>query len=67
MLANITFKAYETLMDHTKPKKTDDLLLTEFTLQFADTDKIDKICQSIEEAYSDSGISWTISIDHEYI
>ena len=67
MLADITFKAYESLLDHNKPKKTNDLLLTEFTLQFADTDKIDKICQSIEEAYYDSAISWTITIDHEYI
>ena len=62
MLANITFKAYsESIKNSTN-------LLTDFTLHFADTESIDKITQSIEKAYECScPISWTISIDHEYI
>jgi hypothetical protein len=65
MLANITFKAYES-----KPYDTNkDTLkpVTEFTLLFADTDKIDKVCQAIESAYEYDCISWTINIDHNYI
>jgi hypothetical protein len=65
MLANITFKAYQSLPKNTK--KTDENLLTSFTLNFADTDKIDKIIQAIESSYEYDCISWDILIDHEYI
>jgi hypothetical protein len=34
---------------------------------FADTDKIDKVCQAIESAYEYDCISWSINIDHNYI
>jgi hypothetical protein len=66
MLANITFKAYD--LNYKDNKKNEDNLLLEFTLPFADTDKIDTITNAIESAYEFSNpISWTISIDHEYI
>lgn len=61
MLANITFKAYEST------KKTKNFLLTEFTLQFADVDSINKVTQAIEVAYEYTILSWAITIDHEYI
>jgi len=64
MLANITFKAYEY---NRLTKKHNESLLFEFTLPFADTDKIDKITDAIELAYEFDPISWTIEIDHEYI
>lgn len=65
MLSNINFKAYQSLPNNTA--KNEDNLLTEFTLQFADTNKIDKITQAIESAYEYDCISWSISIDHDYI
>ena len=65
MLANITFKAYESTSNNTN--KEDLTPITEFTLTFADTDKIDKVCQAIESAYEYDCISWTINIDHNYI
>lgn len=66
MLANITFKAYE--LYNTSIKKDNESLLLEFSLPFADTDKIDMITNAIESAYEFSNpISWTIDIDHEYI
>jgi len=65
MLANITFKAYD--LNYKDNKKNKDNLLLEFTLPFADTDKIDKITDAIELAYEFDPISWTIEIDHEYI
>lgn len=65
MLANITFKAYEKQDFNYKDNNT---LLLEFTLPIADTDKIDTITNAIESAYEfGNPISWTISIDHEYI
>jgi hypothetical protein len=66
MLANITFKAYE--LHNPSIKKDNESLLFEFTLPFADTDKIDRITNAIELAYDISNpIAWTINIDHEYI
>jgi len=66
MLANITFKAYE--LHNPIITKDNESLLLEFTLPFADTDKIDTITNAIESAYEFSNpISWTIEIDHEYI
>ena len=66
MLANITFKAYD--LNYRDNKKDEDNLLLEFTLPFADTDKIDKITNAIELAYEFSNpISWSVTIDHEYI
>lgn len=66
MLANITFKAYD--LNYKDNKKNKDNLLFEFTLPFADTDKIDKITNAIELAYEfGNPISWTIDINHEYI
>jgi len=66
MLANITFKAYE--LQNLSIKSDDVSLLLEFTLPFADTDKIDAITNAIELAYEyGNPISWTITIDHEYI
>jgi hypothetical protein len=66
MLANITFKAYD--LNYRDNKKNEDNLLLEFTLPFADTDKIDKITNAIELAYEFSNpISWSVTIDHEYI
>ena len=65
MLANITFKAYEY---NRLTKKLNESLLFEFTLPFADTDKIDRITNAITLAYDLANpISWTIEIDHEYI
>ena len=62
MLANITFKAYDS------SKKTKDSLLTEFILPLSDTEDIDKICNAIQETYNPNILlSWSISIDHEYI
>jgi hypothetical protein len=65
MLANITFKAYESTPNNTNKENLTPI--TEFTLTFADTDKIDKVCQAIESAYEYDCISWSISIDHNYI
>lgn len=65
MLANINFKAYESISHNTNKEKLTPI--TEFTLQFADTDKIDKICQAIESSMEYDCISWTITIDHDYI
>ncbi len=65
MLANITFKAYEY---NRLTKKHNESLLFEFTLPFADTDRIDRITNAIELAYDIANpLSWTIEIDHEYI
>lgn len=65
MLANITFKAYESTPNNTNKENLTPI--TEFTLTFADTDKIDKVCQAIESAYEYDCISWSINIDHNYI
>lgn len=65
MLANITFKAYESTPNNTNKENLTPI--TEFILTFADTDKIDKVCQAIESAYEYDCISWSISIDHNYI
>jgi hypothetical protein len=66
MLANITFKAYD--LNYKDNKKNKDNLWFEFTLPFADTDKIDTITNAIESAYQfGNPISWTIEINHEYI
>lgn len=62
MLANITFKAYES------PNKELTSLLTEFTLEFVDTDSINTITEAIEKAYEYScPVSWSIDVDHTYI
>lgn len=65
MLANITFKAYESTPNNTNKENLTPI--TEFTLTFADTDKIDKVCNAIESAYEYDCISWSINIDHNYI
>lgn len=65
MLANITFKAYESKPHYTNKK--DLTPIVDFTLTFADTDKIDKICHAIESSLEYDCLSWTINIDHDYI